>query len=69
MIEPFVKVIIDKHAEMPKYFETPIVPVVYFVDPKTEQSVWEVAGYKDKNEFADDIDTAKQEFKSPDLAN
>ena len=57
----FVNVLIDRNAKMPDYYRTPIVPVVYFVDPNTKESMFETAGYRDVGEFLDDIEAAKHE--------
>ncbi len=60
----FVNVLIDRTAKMPDYYRTPIVPVVYFIDPNTQESVFETAGYRDVGEFLDDIEHAKHEYST-----
>ena len=60
----FIKVMLDKHDEkLTKEFATSIVPFVFFVDPDTQKSVWEVAGFKDPADFQDDIGIAKHQYK------
>ncbi|MBU0631787.1 thioredoxin family protein [bacterium] len=58
----FVNVLIDRNAKMPDYYRTPIVPVVYFVNPNTKESMFETAGYRDVREFLDDIESAQHEY-------
>ncbi|WP_345993540.1 thioredoxin family protein [Sulfurimonas sp. HSL-1716] len=63
-INNFVRVLLDRNDKMPDYYRTPIVPVVYFVDPKTKSSVFETAGFREPNEFLDDIQTAEDDYNA-----
>ncbi len=58
-IHKYVKVVIDTNAKMPKYYKTPITPVVYFIEPKTQESTWEAFGFRKVKEFLRDIKNAE----------
>lgn len=50
----FIPVVIDKLREKGTYpdeFASPLIPAVYFIDPKTQKSIYEVIAYKTKDEF------------------
>jgi thiol:disulfide interchange protein len=63
-IDGFVKVLIDKNEPLPERFHTNFIPTTYFIDPKTEKSVWELAGFKESKDFQEDINAAKTEYKT-----
>lgn len=62
-LNDFVKVIVDQSDDFPEYFQSNFSPTVYFVNPKTQKSVWDFPGFKDPKEFTEDINAAKLEFK------
>jgi len=62
-LEGYVGVILDKKGEMPSQFHTAMVPMTFFINPKTEEAVWESLGYAKKPRFLDDIETANLEMK------
>ncbi len=62
-LEGYVGLILDKKAKMPSQFHTSMVPMTLFINPKTEQAVWESLGYAKKPRFLDDIEMANLEMK------
>jgi len=62
-LEGYVGLILDKKAKMPSQFHTSMVPMTFFINPKTEEAVWESLGYAKKPRFLDDIETANLEMK------
>lgn len=58
----FVNALVDKNDPMPEDFRTPVVPVVYFVNPNTKEILWDLVGYKNVGDFLEDIEHAKAEF-------
>lgn len=63
-LNTFTKVLIDKDDAMPERFYTNFIPTIYFIDPKTEKSIWDFAGFKESAEFTHDIDAAQAEYKT-----
>lgn len=63
-IDGFVKVLIDKNDPLPERFHSNFIPTTYFINPKTQKSVWELAGFKEPKEFLEDINAAKLEYKT-----
>ena len=59
----FIKVLIDKNEPMPEYLQSNFIPTIHFVDPITQKSVWNLAGFKEPKEFTEDINAAKAEYK------
>jgi thioredoxin-related protein len=57
----FVKVILDVNQNMPKSFKSPIVPIVYFLDGKTQETSWETYGYKNVKDFLENIKIAQDD--------
>ena len=48
----FIPVILNREKGVfPKKFHTPMIPVVFFVDPKDEDGFWESAGYIKKKDY------------------
>lgn len=58
-IKGFISVIVDKHTSLPSAFMTTATPMTFFIDPKTEEGIWESMGYAPAEEFLDDINEAK----------
>ena len=58
-VKDFVCVIVDKHSALPSPFETTTAPMTFFIDPKTEEGIWESMGYTSAEQFLDDITEAK----------
>jgi len=58
-LKNFVSVVIDKHGEMPQSFRTNLVPMVFFIEPKTEVGVWESMGYSKTADFLGDLEEAQ----------
>ncbi len=51
----FIRVIVDKHDAVPIFFQTSFVPVVFFINPKTQISMLEVIGYHNSKRFLSKI--------------
>lgn len=55
----FIPLIVNREAhKFPKKFYTPIIPVVFFIDPKNENIIWESIGYKKRSDFLLQIEEA-----------
>lgn len=57
----FIPVVIDKYKDKGKYpeeFYAPVIPAVYFIDPRTEKSLLETVAYMKKDEFLENADDA-----------
>jgi len=47
----YVSVIINKKGEMPDEFRVSAVPMIFFIDPKIEKSIYKNLGYSDVENF------------------
>lgn len=59
--ESFVGIIIDKYKDKGKYpqeFSAPLIPAVFFINPKDGQSVQETVAYMKPDEFMENMDYA-----------
>jgi len=56
----FVSVIVDKHGEFPQKFKTCLTPICFFIDPQTEEDVWESPGYLEAKAFLEVLTEAQQ---------
>jgi thioredoxin-related protein len=63
-VQPFVKVMLLRHDKMPVFFQTSFVPVVFFINPDTQEALVEMIGYHDSKRFLAKVDEAKQSFTS-----
>jgi len=57
----FIPVVMDKYKDKgnyPKAFYAPVIPAVYFIDPKTEKSLLETVAYMKKGEFLENLEDA-----------
>ena len=61
-IASFVRVVIDKHEKVPLFFQTSFVPVVYFIDPDTQEPLVESIGYHSPIRFLKKIKEAKEQW-------
>lgn len=62
-----VTVIVDKKFDkehFPESFQTPIIPVAFFINPKNEEQFYESIGYVNKKEFIETLSYVKKEFKA-----
>jgi hypothetical protein len=64
-LDDVVKVLVDRGDDMPQSYHTNFIPTTYFVDPKSQKIVWELAGFKDPKDFSEDIASAKSQAKHP----
>jgi len=58
--EEFVTLIIDKDADYPKAFRENFFPSMFFIDAKTQKSVYENIGYINAKTLLNDLHEAKQ---------
>jgi len=57
----FIKLIVAKHeigTEYPNKFTSPIIPIIYYIDPYTEKYVWQSIGFKTKSKISKDMKMA-----------
>jgi len=62
----FIPLVLDKYKDKntyPKDFYAPVIPAVYFIDPKSEKSLLEAVAYMKKAEFLDNADDALSLFE------
>ncbi len=62
----FIPVIIDKYKDKGKYpeqFYSPVIPSVYFVDARNEESLHQSVAYMKKDEFLDNLDDALMSYE------
>jgi len=62
----FVGLVMDKYKDKgsyPKGFYAPVIPAVYFIDPKNEKSVLETVAYMKKREFLSNAEDALSIFE------
>lgn len=65
--ESFVGIIIDKYKDKGKYpqeFSAPLIPAVFFINPKDGKSVQETVAYMKPDEFIENMDYALSLNKS-----
>ncbi len=60
----FVTLVIDRHDSYPSTFNEDFFPAIFYVDPESQQSIYEEIGYVGVKAFLDDMQTAKQMQKS-----
>ncbi len=58
-LKELVCVVVDKHSPLPSAFKTQITPMTFFIDPNSEEGIWESFGYVSVELFLDDIQEAK----------
>lgn len=59
--EKFVGLVIDKYKDKGKYpeeFSAPLIPAVFFIDPKNQKSLYETVAYMKPDEFMESMDYA-----------
>lgn len=59
--ENFVGIIIDKYKDKGKYpkeYYAPLIPAVFFIDPKDQKSLFETVAYMKPDEFMENMDYA-----------
>ena len=59
--ENFVSIVIDKYKDKGKYpeeFRAPLIPAVFFINPKDQKSLFETVAYMKPDEFMENIDYA-----------
>ena len=57
-LKDHVTVILDYKDKMPKEFHIKMAPKIFYIDPKTEKSVWESMGAVSIETFMDDLKEA-----------
>ncbi len=64
--EEFIALAIDKFKDkgtFPDKFASPVIPTVYFVNPKTQKEILSTVGYMKRKEFLLEMDKALELFK------
>ncbi len=64
--ESFVSIVIDKYKDKGKYpqeFSAPLIPAVFFIDPKDQKSLFETVAYMKPDEFMENMDYALNQNK------
>lgn len=64
--ENFIAVVIDKYKDKGKYpeeFFAPLIPAVFFIEPKEQKSLLETVAYMKKDEFMENMDDAMGIFE------
>ena len=59
--ENFVSIVIDKYkdkGEYPEEFRAPLIPAVFFINPKDQKSLFETVAYMKPDEFMENMDYA-----------
>lgn len=59
--ENFVGLVIDKYKDKGKYpeeYNAPLIPAVFFINPKDQKSVFETVAYMKPDEFMESMDYA-----------
>ncbi|MFA6144361.1 MAG: thioredoxin family protein [Sulfuricurvum sp.] len=65
--ENFVSIVIDKYKDKGKYpeeFLTPIIPVVFFIEPKKQKLLAKTVAYMKPDEFIKNMNDALSLYKS-----
>ncbi|MBA3025233.1 MAG: DUF255 domain-containing protein [Sulfurimonas sp.] len=65
--ENFIALIVDRNHDKGKYPEglyAKRIPTVYFIEPKTQSTIFESLGYVKKDEFQETLNEVMTEFKS-----
>ncbi|MFA6189317.1 MAG: thioredoxin family protein [Sulfuricurvum sp.] len=65
--ENFVSIVIDKYKDKGKYpeeFLTPIIPVVFFIEPKKQKVLTKTVAYMKPDEFIKNMNDALSLYKS-----
>lgn len=64
--ESFIGIVIDKYKDKGKYpqeFSAPLIPAVFFIDPKNQKSLFETVAYMKPDEFMENMDYALNQNK------
>ena len=59
--ENFVGLVIDKYKDKGKYpqeYNAPLIPAVFFINPKDQKSLFETVAYMKPDEFMESMDYA-----------
>lgn len=59
--EHFVGLVVDKYKDKGKYpqeFAAPLIPAVFFINPKDQKSLFETVAYMKPDEFMENMDYA-----------
>ena len=63
-MQDVVKVMVDRYADMPQKFESKFFPMVFFVNPQTQNVLVTSYGYKPKELFRQEIQKARKKFNT-----
>jgi thioredoxin-related protein len=59
-LKKFVTVIVDKDAPFPSDFKAGFFPSIFYIDHKTQKSIYENVGYVDTKSFLNDLHDAQR---------
>lgn len=63
-LQKVVKVMLDRYADMPEKYESKFFPMVYFINPQTQDVLETSYGYKTKDLFIQEIQKAEKKFNT-----
>ena len=63
-LQKVIKVLVDRYADMPDKYESQFFPMVYFIDPQTQNVLVTSYGYKTKEGFTQALQKAKKKFNN-----
>ncbi len=63
-LQGIVKVLVDRYDDMPEKFESHFFPMVFFIDPQTQNILEKSYGYKTKELFTNIVHKAMKKFNN-----
>jgi thiol:disulfide interchange protein len=66
VISDFVPMIVDRNrdkAHYPKMYDTPRIPTIFFIDPHTQEHLYESIAYVKEDEFLQTLDDVLKMYK------
>lgn len=61
-LEDFVTLVVDQHDAYPKQFREDIFPSIFYIDPKSEKSVYSNVGYVGTKCLLNDLNSAQSTY-------
>lgn len=62
-LKNYVTVILDYKDKMPKQFNVQMAPKIFYINPKTEESIWESMGVISTKSIINDLNEAQDMLK------
>jgi len=63
-LQNVITVMLDRYDDMPQKYESEFFPMVYFINPQTENALETSYGYKTKELFAEKLQNARKKLRS-----